>query len=101
MLFIRISTKNEDSKRKEYKSIRELRKKEPQTKMPRIVVIIDEFQMMFGDDIQTGEKDCRNIRKIGKTFPGSGDSFYFGIADTWRKSCFGTEKGCNFRTGSN
>lgn len=62
-------------KEKEYKSIRELRKKEPQTKMPRIVVIIDEFQMMFGDDIQTGEKIVEILEKSVRLFRAAGIHF--------------------------
>lgn len=62
---------------KEYnaKSIRELRHSNPAIDMPRIVVIIDEFQMMFGDDMQTGQKVAELLEKSVRLFRAAGIHF--------------------------
>lgn len=57
------------------KSIRELRKTVPELHMPRIVVIIDEFQMMFGDDIQTGQHVAELLEKSVRLFRAAGIHF--------------------------
>ena len=62
---------------KEYgvKSIREFRQRFPEVEMPRIVVIIDEFQMMFGDDIQTGQTIADTLEKSVRLFRAAGIHF--------------------------
>lgn len=62
---------------KEYncKSIRDLRHSNPAMKMPRIVVVIDEFQMMFGDDMQTGQKVAELLEKSVRLFRAAGIHF--------------------------
>lgn len=62
-------------KEKNYKSIRELRKNEPELKMPRIVVIIDEFQMMFGEDLQTGQQIVDMLERSVRLFRAAGIHF--------------------------
>ena len=57
------------------KSIRELRKRFPDMLMPRIVVVIDEFQMMFGDDNQTGQKIADMLEKSVRLFRAAGIHF--------------------------
>lgn len=57
------------------KSIRELRLKDPNIEMPRIVAIIDEFQMMFGDDAQTGLKVADLLEKSVRLFRAAGIHF--------------------------
>lgn len=62
---------------KEYnlKSIRELRTEMPEIRMPRIVVVIDEFQMMFGDDLQSGQKIADLLEKSVRLFRAAGIHF--------------------------
>lgn len=62
-------------KEKNAKSIRELRKRFPDIQMPRIVVVIDEFQMMFGDDHYTGEKIADMLEKSVRLFRAAGIHF--------------------------
>ena len=62
-------------KEKNMKSIRELRLRFPEIEMPRIVVIIDEFQMMFGDDNQTGQKIADMLEKSVRLFRAAGIHF--------------------------
>lgn len=57
------------------KSIREFRQQNPSTEMPRIVVVIDEFQMMFGDDLQTGQKIVELLEKSVRLFRAAGIHF--------------------------
>ncbi len=57
------------------KSIRDLRKSQPDIKIPRIVVVIDEFQMMFGDDIQTGQQVAELLEKSVRLFRAAGIHF--------------------------
>ena len=57
------------------KSIRELRRQSPSIEMPRIVVVIDEFQMMFGDEIQTGQKVAELLEKSVRLFRAAGIHF--------------------------
>lgn len=57
------------------RSIQELRKKNPGIEMPRIVVIIDEFQMMFGDDVQTGQYVADLLEKSVRLFRAAGIHF--------------------------
>lgn len=62
---------------KEYscKSIRDLRHSNPNIEMPRIVVVIDEFQMMFGDDMQTGQTVAELLEKSVRLFRAAGIHF--------------------------
>ena len=57
------------------KSIREFRKRYPEVEMPRIVVIIDEFQMMFGDDLQEGQTIADTLEKSVRLFRAAGIHF--------------------------
>ena len=56
------------------KSIRELRLQERDMPMPRILVIIDEFQLMF-DDMQTGQKIADMLEYAKKALELGGDPF--------------------------
>lgn len=56
------------------RSIRELRIQKPTVDMPRIVVIIDEFQLMF-DDMQTGQKIADLLEKSVRLFRAAGIHF--------------------------
>lgn len=58
-----------------YKSIRDLRHSNPAIEMPRIVVVIDEFQMMFGDDMQTGQTVAELLEKSVRLFRAAGIHF--------------------------
>lgn len=58
-----------------YRSIRELRINKPEILMPRIVVIIDEFQMMFGDDVQQGQKIADMLEKSVRLYRAAGIHF--------------------------
>lgn len=62
---------------KEYncKSIRDLRHSNPAIDMPRIVIVIDEFQMMFGDDMQTGQTVAELLEKSVRLFRAAGIHF--------------------------
>lgn len=62
-------------KEKNCKSIRELRMRFPEYSMPRIVTVIDEFQMMFGDDMQTGMKVAEMLEKSVRLFRAAGIHF--------------------------
>lgn len=57
------------------KSIRELRKQLPDLVLPRIVVVIDEFQMMFGEDNYTGQKIADMLEKSVRLFRAAGIHF--------------------------
>lgn len=56
------------------KSIRELRLQNPNMEMPRILVIIDEFQLMF-DDLRTGQKIADMLEKSIRLFRAAGIHF--------------------------
>ena len=57
-------------------SIRELRRQHPDIQMPRIVVVIDEFQMMFGDDTYgEGKKIAEMLEKSVRLFRAAGIHF--------------------------
>lgn len=58
-----------------FKSIRELRKAMPEVRMPRIVAVIDEFQMMFGDDLSEGQKIADLLEKSVRLFRAAGIHF--------------------------
>ena len=58
-----------------FKSIRELRQRVRSMEMPRIVVIIDEFQMMFGNDMQTSQKIADLLEKSVRLFRAAGIHF--------------------------
>ncbi|MBQ2695092.1 hypothetical protein IJG04_00415 [Candidatus Saccharibacteria bacterium] len=57
------------------KSIRDLRHTFPELIIPRIVVVIDEFQMMFGDDVQTGQRIAESLEKAVRLFRAAGIHF--------------------------
>ena len=57
------------------RSIREYRQRFPDAEMPRIVVIIDEFQMMFGDDVQVGQSIADTLEKSIRLFRAAGIHF--------------------------
>lgn len=57
------------------KSIQEYRKKFPDKRMPRILVIIDEFQMMFGDDQSQGQNIADQLEKSVRLFRAAGIHF--------------------------
>ena len=62
-------------KEKNAKSIRDLRSSFPEIQIPRIVVVIDEFQMMFGDDNYTGQKIADMLEKSVRLFRAAGIHF--------------------------
>ena len=62
-------------KEKNAKSIRELRMNNPDIQMPRIVVVIDEFQMMFGEDSYTSQKIADMLEKSVRLFRAAGIHF--------------------------
>lgn len=57
------------------KSIQEFRKKHIEVKMPRIVVVIDEFQLMFGEDPEEGRKIADQLEKSVRLFRAAGIHF--------------------------
>ena len=57
------------------RSIRELRRRDPSVRMPRIVVVIDEFQMMFGDDMRTGQAVADLLERSVRLFRAAGIHF--------------------------
>lgn len=64
------------------KSIRDLRKNRPDIQMPRIVVIIDEFQMMFGNEMQEGQRVVDLLEKSVRLFRAAGIHFIFASQTT-------------------
>lgn len=62
-------------KQENMKSLQELRVAFPSMEMPRVVVVIDEFQMMFGDDLQTGQKIADQLEKSVRLFRAAGIHF--------------------------
>ena len=62
-------------KTKDVKSLSEFRKKCASNKMPRIVAIIDEFQLMFGDDTGFGQKVVELLEKSVRLFRAAGIHF--------------------------
>ena len=56
------------------KSIRELRLQDPLLEMPRILVIIDEFQLMF-DDLRIGQRIADMLEKSIRLFRAAGIHF--------------------------
>ncbi len=57
------------------KSIKEFREQNKYFEMPRIVVVIDEFQMMFGDDLQVGQVVVDLLEKSVRLFRAAGIHF--------------------------
>ena len=57
------------------KSLRELRKRYPGEALPRIVTVIDEFQMMFGEDMRTGQRAAELLEKSVRLFRAAGIHF--------------------------
>lgn len=62
-------------KNNDVKSLKELRIKFPHKSMQRIVVIIDEFQLMFGDDMTFGQKMVDLLEKSVRLFRAAGIHF--------------------------
>ena len=56
------------------KSIKEFREKNPNVEMPRIVCVIDEFQLMF-DDKESGAKNAGLLEKSVRLFRAAGIHF--------------------------
>ena len=75
MLFDEYQRRMRTLKKSNLKSIRDFRKKYPDAEMPRIVVVIDEFQMMFGDDINEGQKIAEKLEKYVRLFRAAGIHF--------------------------
>jgi len=75
MLFGEYQERMQILKKHNLKSIRDFRKKYPNAEMPRIVVVIDEFQMMFGDDINEGQKIAEKLEKSVRLFRAAGIHF--------------------------
>ncbi len=75
MLFHEYQRRMRVLKKNNLKSIRDYRKKYPDDEMPRIVVVIDEFQMMFGDDINEGQKIAEKLEKFVRLFRAAGIHF--------------------------
>lgn len=57
------------------RSIRELRQRHPEIAMPRILAIIDEFQMMFEDDQRAARKAAELLEKSVRLFRAAGIHF--------------------------
>lgn len=57
------------------RSIQELRERHPEIVMPRIVTVIDEFQLMLGDDNQTGQRVTALLEKSIRLFRAAGIHF--------------------------
>ena len=62
-------------KDKNVKSIQEYRKTYPEEIMPRIVAIIDEFQLMFGDEAKMGQRIIDLLEKSVRLFRAAGIHF--------------------------
>lgn len=62
-------------KEKNAKSLRDLRNSFPEIQIPRIVVVIDEFQMMFGDDNQRAQRIAEMLEKSVRLFRAAGIHF--------------------------
>jgi len=60
---------------RDVKSLKEFRLAFPNEKMPRIVAIIDEFQLMFGDDMDFGQKVVDLLEKSVRLFRAAGIHF--------------------------
>lgn len=62
---------------KEYnvKNLKDFRNAYPQQEMPRILAIIDEFQLMFGDDLNLGQKIVDLLEKSVRLFRAAGIHF--------------------------
>lgn len=74
-LFLEYQRRMRLLKEKNLKSIREYRQHFPAEEMPRIVVIIDEFQMMFGEDIAEGQSIAEQLEKSVRLFRAAGIHF--------------------------
>lgn len=57
------------------KSLKEYRETFPEEKMPRIVIIIDEFQLMFGDDGNVSEQVANLLEKSVRLYRAAGIHF--------------------------
>jgi hypothetical protein len=57
------------------KNLKDYRLAYPQTEMPRILAIIDEFQLMFGDDMTFGQKIVDLLEKSVRLFRAAGIHF--------------------------
>ena len=75
MLFQEYQSRMRILKENNMKSIREYRLAFPEIEMPRIVVVIDEFQMMFGDDMNEGQRIAETLEKSVRLFRAVGIHF--------------------------
>lgn len=57
------------------RSLYELRRTYPHMKMPRILAVIDEFQLMFGEDMNFGQKTVDLLEKSVRLFRAAGIHF--------------------------
>ena len=62
-------------KERNVKSLKEFRIAYPKEDMPRILAIIDEFQLMFGDDMNFGQKIVDVLEKSVRLFRAAGIHF--------------------------
>lgn len=74
-LFLEYQKRMRLLKEKNLKSIREYRQHFPEEEMPRIVVVIDEFQMMFGEDMAEGQSIAEQLEKSVRLFRAAGIHF--------------------------
>ena len=62
-------------KERDVKSLKDFRSAFPNEEMPRILAIIDEFQLMFGDDMSFGQKMVDLLEKSVRLFRAAGIHF--------------------------
>lgn len=74
-LFAEYKNRLDQFKNCNVRSISEYRDKNPEAEMPRIVVIIDEFQLMFGDDDLNSRKVADHLEKSVRLFRAAGIHF--------------------------
>lgn len=75
MLFDEYQKRMQILKDNNMKSIRDYRLAFPDVEMPRIVVVIDEFQMMFGDDMNVGQRVAEMLEKSVRLYRAAGIHF--------------------------
>ena len=79
-------------KAQDVKSLKEYRAKFPNEAMPRIVAVIDEFQLMFGDDDSTGEKVVDLLEKSVRLFRAAGIHFILASQSISGNAFLGSKK---------
>lgn len=75
MLFTEYQNRMRILKDNNMKSIREYHQAFTDVEMPRILVVIDEFQMMFGDDMNVGQRIAEMLEKSVRLFRAAGIHF--------------------------